>query len=182
MPQEPCQLVFVRVNWALCGKLLLYITNFSLPFILQTDASNSGLGAVLSQEVEGIDRPILYISRKLAQREVNYSMVEKDCLAWWAVGARVTAVHLYLLMFAWCHAFLLLNEQWAVRFTSIKIQKHKNVLILPSPTSSFDTNLKNGLHTHLLSFHLWIAFSYFSVWTTSRNGWIHIWCSGSRLV
>nr|XP_010769589.1 PREDICTED: uncharacterized protein LOC104945589 [Notothenia coriiceps] len=54
----------------------------------RTDASNSGVGAVLSQHVEGVDRPVLYISRKLAQREVNYSTVEKECLAIrWAVGA-----------------------------------------------------------------------------------------------
>ncbi|XP_033971717.1 uncharacterized protein LOC117471045 [Trematomus bernacchii] len=54
----------------------------------KTDASNSGVGAVLSQQVEGVDRPVLYISRKLAQREVNYSTVEKECLAIrWAVGA-----------------------------------------------------------------------------------------------
>ncbi|KAG7485602.1 hypothetical protein JOB18_014053 [Solea senegalensis] len=85
---EPCQLAFERVKQALCGEPLLYTPNFSLPFILQTDASNSGLGAVLSQEVEGVDRPVLYISRKLAQREVSYSTVEKECLAIrWAVGA-----------------------------------------------------------------------------------------------
>ncbi|XP_034006684.1 uncharacterized protein LOC117498597 [Trematomus bernacchii] len=55
---------------------------------IPTDASNSGVGAVLSQQVEGVDRPVLYISRKLAQREVNYSTVEKECLAIrWAVGA-----------------------------------------------------------------------------------------------
>ena len=47
-----------------------------------------GWELMLSQEVEGVDRPILYISRKLAQREVNYSTVEKECLAIrWAVGA-----------------------------------------------------------------------------------------------
>ena len=42
----------------------------------------------MSQEVGGFDRPILYISRKLVQREVRYSTVEKECLAIrWAVGA-----------------------------------------------------------------------------------------------
>ena len=69
-------------------KPLLYTPNFHIPFILKTDASNSGLAAVLSQEMDGINRPVLYISRKLAQQEVNYSMVEKECLAIrWAVGA-----------------------------------------------------------------------------------------------
>jgi len=62
--------------------------------VFQTDASNSGVGTVLSQQVEGVDRPILYISRKLTQREVNYSTVEKECPAiQWAVSA----LHYYLL-------------------------------------------------------------------------------------
>ena len=39
------------------------------------------LGAVLTQQVEGVDRPVLYISRKLSQRETKYSTVEKECLA-----------------------------------------------------------------------------------------------------
>ena len=47
-----------------------------------------GLGAVLTQQVEGVDRPVLYISRKLSQREKKYSTVEKECLAIrWAVGS-----------------------------------------------------------------------------------------------
>ena len=59
-----------------------------LPFILQTDASDRGLGAVLTQQVEGVDRPVVYISRKLSQWETKYSTVEKECLAIrWAVGS-----------------------------------------------------------------------------------------------
>ena len=74
---ESCQLAFERVRQALSGEPLLYTPNFSLLFILQTDALNSRLGAILSQEVEGVDCPILYIGQKLAQREMNYSTVEK---------------------------------------------------------------------------------------------------------
>ena len=70
------------------GEPLLHTPNFSLPFTLQTDASNRGLGAVLSQQVEGVDRPVLYISRKLSEREGRYSTVEKECLAIrWAVDS-----------------------------------------------------------------------------------------------
>ncbi|XP_067283274.1 uncharacterized protein [Pseudorasbora parva] len=53
---------------------------------IPTDASDRGLGAVLSQEVEGEERPVLYISRKLSKREAVYSTIEKECLAIrWAV-------------------------------------------------------------------------------------------------
>ncbi|XP_051524478.1 uncharacterized protein LOC127423849 isoform X2 [Myxocyprinus asiaticus] len=45
-----------------------------------------GLGAVLSQVVEGEERPVLYISWKLYLREAKYSTVEKECLAIkWAI-------------------------------------------------------------------------------------------------
>ena len=85
---EQCQRAFLEVKAALCGGPLLHSPDFSLPFVLQTDASDRGLGAVLSQEVEGEDRPVLYISRKLSVREGRYSTIEKECLAIkWAVLA-----------------------------------------------------------------------------------------------
>ncbi len=83
---ERCQQVFTQVKAALCGGLLLHSPDFSLPFLLQTDASDRGLGAVLTQEIGGEERPVLYISRKLSKRETMYSTIEKECLAIrWAV-------------------------------------------------------------------------------------------------
>ncbi len=83
---EQCQQAFTQVKAALCGGPLLHSPDFSLPFLLQTDASDRGLGAVLTQEIKGEERPVLYISRKLSKRETMYSTIEKECLAiQWAV-------------------------------------------------------------------------------------------------
>ncbi len=83
---EPCQQALTQVKAALCGGPLLHSPNFNLPFLLQTDASDRGLGAVLAQVVGGEERPVLYLSRKLSKRETRYSTVEKECLAIrWAV-------------------------------------------------------------------------------------------------
>ncbi len=83
---EQCQQAFTQVKAALCGGPLLHSPDFSLPFLLQTDASDRGLGAVLTQEIKGEERPVLYISRKLSKREPMYSTIEKECLAIrWAV-------------------------------------------------------------------------------------------------
>ncbi len=83
---ELCQQALTKVKAALCGGPLLHSPNFDLPFLLQTDASDRGLGAVLAQVVGGEERPVLYLSRKLSKRETRYSTVENECLAIrWAV-------------------------------------------------------------------------------------------------
>lgn len=51
--------------------------DFSKPFILNTDASNYALGAILSQD----NHPICYASRTLNEHEVNYSTIENELLA-----------------------------------------------------------------------------------------------------
>lgn len=62
--------------------------DFERPFIVQTDALELGLGAVLMQEEEGVRYPVVYLSRKLFSREIRYSVVEKECLALkWALDS-----------------------------------------------------------------------------------------------
>lgn len=53
-------------------------------FILETDASYSGLGAFLSQEVNGQNKPVAYANRCLRQAERNmekYSSMKLELLA-----------------------------------------------------------------------------------------------------
>ena len=63
--------------------------------MLQTDTSDRGVGAVLSQLMsDGKEHPIAYYSRKLLPREERYSTVEKECLA---VKLGIQAFGVYLL-------------------------------------------------------------------------------------
>ena len=56
--------------------------DFNKPFILQTDASERGIGAVLSQLDENQEEhPIAFFSKKLLSREEKFSTIEKECLA-----------------------------------------------------------------------------------------------------
>jgi hypothetical protein len=55
--------------------------NFSYPFTLQCDASDVGIGAVLTQNIEGKEQVICYPSRALLPAEQRYSTTEKECLS-----------------------------------------------------------------------------------------------------
>ncbi|KAL1249189.1 hypothetical protein QQF64_020194 [Cirrhinus molitorella] len=77
---------FQRIKTALTSEPVLRAPDFNCPFLLQTDASDTGLGAVLSQVQDGEEHPVIYISRKLISAEQHYATVEKEALAVkWAV-------------------------------------------------------------------------------------------------
>ncbi len=77
-----CDIAFKKLKSLLCSSPVLYSPDFGEEFMLQTDASDRGVGAVLSQiRSDGGEHPIAYYSRKLLPREERYSTVEKECLA-----------------------------------------------------------------------------------------------------
>lgn len=73
--------VFCRLKQALCQESVLVAPNFQKEFLLQTDASKLGLGAVVSQIVGEDEHPVVYLSRKLTPAERNYSIVERESVA-----------------------------------------------------------------------------------------------------
>lgn len=72
---------FLRLSKAITDAASLQLPDLNRPFVVQTDASNSGLGAVLLQEHDGVLRPVAFASRTLTAAERNYSVTEKECLA-----------------------------------------------------------------------------------------------------
>ena len=91
-----CESAFNRLREALLSAPCLHAPDFKLPFLLQTDASGEGIGAVLTQMVNGEEHPIAFVSRQLSKAEKNYSATEWECLAVvWAVTQFVEILTLF---------------------------------------------------------------------------------------
>ena len=63
---------------------MLAPADFPKPFIVHTNASLEGLGAVLNQEQNGVEWIVAYASRVLGSGERNYPVHKKIvlCLKW----------------------------------------------------------------------------------------------------
>ena len=78
---ELCEERYRGLMADLVSPEVLAAPTFSAPFILQTDASDVALGAVLSQVDEnGVERPICFAARRLTGAEEKYSATEKEAL------------------------------------------------------------------------------------------------------
>ena len=75
------QQAFERLKERLTAVPVLVYPNFTMPFLLETDASRDGLGAVLAQrQLDGTMRPIAYASRTIQGAEARYASSELEAL------------------------------------------------------------------------------------------------------
>lgn len=72
---------FRRVTEHLVSAPVLCCPDYSLPLIVNADASGFVIGAMFSQPHAEGDRPVCYLSRSLTRQERNYSTTERECLA-----------------------------------------------------------------------------------------------------
>ena len=72
---------FQHLKDKLTSPPVLRLPNPDLIFVLRTDASSRGIGAVLLQYYSDCPHPVAYASRKLLDRETRYSTIERECLA-----------------------------------------------------------------------------------------------------
>lgn len=81
-----CQDAFTYLKCALSNPPVIAFPDFSLPFVLYTDASGAAVGAVLGQKQGRTEKVIAYASRVLTKAERKWSTYDRELWAIvWAV-------------------------------------------------------------------------------------------------
>ena len=76
-----CQMAFEKLKEIMTDTPILAFPDENSSIILDTDASDIGIGAVLSQVQDGRERVIAYASRKLNKAERRYCVTRRELLA-----------------------------------------------------------------------------------------------------
>ncbi|XP_068245848.1 uncharacterized protein [Palaemon carinicauda] len=72
---------FNELKSCLTSPPILQVPDLNNIFCLRTDASSTGLGAVLLQYIDGEPYPVAFASKKLLPPETRYAAIERECLA-----------------------------------------------------------------------------------------------------
>ena len=81
MCTDECNSAFEILKCRLVESPVLAHPDFTKPFIIDSDASDQAIGAVLSQNIDGHERVIAYASRRLTRSERRYCVTRKELLA-----------------------------------------------------------------------------------------------------
>lgn len=119
---------FKGLKRVLCDQTHLHMPLSTLPFMVHTDASSTGVGAMLSQETNQGERQIYHLSRKLNPTKRKYAVIEKEALAIrWAVDQ--------LKYYLWGQEFTVITDhaplQWLARMKDTNSRLMRCFLALP---------------------------------------------------
>ena len=78
--EEGHENAFLLIKTRLLQAPILAFPSFRNPFVIDEDASETALGAVLSQIIDGKERLIAFESRVLSKTEVSYATTKREAL------------------------------------------------------------------------------------------------------
>ena len=124
-----------------CPPVLAY-ADYSLPCVVNTDASLNGLGAILYQTQNGQQRPIAFASRGLKPDENNYPAHKLEFLALkWAVSEKF---HDYL----YGHSFKVQTDNNPLTYIMTTAKLHATGHRWLADLASYDFNIKYRAGRH----------------------------------
>lgn len=118
-----CMDAFNQIKDLLTRSPILAYPNLSKPFILITDVSGVGLGAVLTQlDEQGRERPISYASKTLTSAERKWSTIERELrgIEW---GVKVHRMYLLAVIFTIITDHKPLTHLWTMKEPTNRIMK-----------------------------------------------------------
>ena len=78
---DECQRAFDELKMKLTSGPILALPKDEGMYVLDTDASDVGLGAVLSQEQDGTERVIAYLTQTMNRSDAKYETTRKELVA-----------------------------------------------------------------------------------------------------
>ncbi|CAM4689156.1 unnamed protein product [Lepidochelys kempii] len=132
-----CQKAFNKLKATLMSDPVLRAPDFDKPFLVTTDASERGVGAVLMQK--GPDQefhPVVFLSKKLSERESNWSVTEKEC---YAIVYALEKLRPYV----WGQRFHLQTDHAALKWLHTVKETNKKLLRWSLALQDFDFDIQH---------------------------------------
>ncbi|CAM4376777.1 unnamed protein product [Lepidochelys olivacea] len=132
-----CQKAFNKLKATLMSDPVLRAPDFDKPFLVTTDASERGVGAVLMQK--GPDQefhPVVFLSKKLSERESNWSVTEKEC---YAIVYALEKLRPYV----WGRRFHLQTDHAALKWLHTVKETNKKLLRWSLALQDFDFDIQH---------------------------------------
>ncbi|CAM4532914.1 unnamed protein product [Caretta caretta] len=132
-----CQKAFNKLKATLMSDPVLRAPDFDKPFLVTTDASERGVGAVLMQK--GPDQefhPVVFLSKKLSERESNWSVTEKEC---YAIVYALEKLRPYV----WGRRFNLQTDHAALKWLHTVKETNKKLLRWSLALQDFDFDVQH---------------------------------------
>ncbi|CAM4512955.1 unnamed protein product [Caretta caretta] len=132
-----CQKAFKKLKATLMSDPVLRAPDFDKPFLVTTDASERGVGAVLMQK--GPDQefhPVVFLSKKLSERESNWSVTEKEC---YAIVYALEKLRPYV----WGRRFHLQTDHAALKWLHTVKETNKKLLRWSLALQDFDFDIQH---------------------------------------
>lgn len=134
---EEAQSAFEELKQALVDALVLAYPDFDKPFVVETDASGRGVGAVLAQKKDdGHVHPTNFASRSLNSAERNYFACEREALV---VIFAIRKFRVYLLSDI---PFDLVTDHQSLRYAFEKKDVHSRLARWLDFLAEYDYNMK----------------------------------------